>query len=136
MSKQVLGPTTKIQVNGTDLSQWCTQVTLADTKDQVEVTGFGETYKEFIPGLKDAEITASFVQDYGSSATDVILNAMYSATVAGTVKVTPDTGGTVVYTMIAQEYEYGPVNGAVGNENAISVTFKNSGTAGLTRGTS
>lgn len=136
MAKQVLGPNTQITVNGTDLSQWCTQVTLGDSKDQVEVTGFGEGYREFLPGLKDAEITATFVQDYASSAVDATLNAMYSATTSGTVKVKPDTAGTVVYTMIVQSYEYGPVSGAVGDANTISATFKNAGTAGLTRGTS
>lgn len=136
MAKQVLGPNTQITVNGTDLSQWCTQVALADTADQVEVTGFGENYKEFLKGLKDAEITASFVQDYSASSVDPILAAMYASNVAGTVKVKPDTTGTVVYTMTSFLYEYGPVNGAVGNENAISATFKNAGTAGLTRGTS
>ncbi len=136
MAKQVLGPNTNIKVNGTDLSQWCDQVTLSDTADQVEVSGFSETYKEFLPGMRDAEITATFVQDYAGSAVDATLSAMYSASVAGTIKVNPDTSGTVVYTMIARLYEYGPVAGGVGAANAINATFKNSGTAGLTRGTS
>lgn len=136
MAKMILGPGTTITVNGTNLSQWCTQVALTDSKDKQEVTGFGETYKEFIPGLRDAEITADFVQDYSGTAVDSVLATMYAATTAGTVKVNPDTSGTVVYTMVAQLYDYGPVSGAVGDPNKISVSWANSGTAGLTRGTS
>lgn len=135
MAKQVLGPNTQITVNGTDLSQYCTNVSLSDSADDVDVTGFSETYREFLPGLKDAEIGATFVQDYGASAVDAVLSAMYSATTAGTVKVKPDTSGTVVYTMVSRLYQYGPVNGGVGDANSIDVTWRNAGTAGLTRGT-
>lgn len=135
MSKQVLGPLTQITVNGTDLSQWCNQVTLEDSADEVDVTGFGETYKEFIPGLKDATITAQFVQDYASGGPDATLSPLYYNNTAGTVKVKPDTSGTVVYTMISKLYSWGPVDGGVGDANNVSATFRNFGTAGLTRGT-
>ena len=135
MAKQVLGPNTQITVNGTDLSDHCTNITLEDSADEVEVTGFKENYKEFLPGLKDATINATFVQDYGSSSVDPILGALYYANTDGTVKVKPDTSGTVVYTMVSKLYSYGPVNGGVGDANTIDVTFRNSGTAGLTRGT-
>jgi diaminopimelate epimerase len=135
MAKQVLGPNTQITVNGTDLSQFCSNVSLSDSADDVDVTGFGETYREFLPGLKDAEIGATFTQAYGSGEVDAVLSAMYSASVAGTVKVKPDTAGTVVYTMISRLYQYGPVNGGVGDANSIDVTWRNAGTAGLTRGT-
>ena len=42
---------------------WCTNITAEDSADEVEVTGFKEVYKEFLPGLKDSTITATFVQD-------------------------------------------------------------------------
>lgn len=135
MSKMVLGPLTKITVNGTDLSQWCNQVTLSDSGDKVDVTGFGETYREFVVGLKDAEVTANFNQDFASGGPDATLSPLYYNNTSGTVKITPDTSGTVVYTMVSKLYEWGPVNGAVGAENTVSATFGNFGTAGLTRGT-
>ena len=135
MAKQVLGPNTQLTVNSIDLSTWATQVAIADTKDQVEVSGFKETYKEFLPGLADAEITASFTQDYAASAVDATLAPLYAGTATFPVKVKPDTSGTVVYTMTCFLYEYGPVSGGVGDANTISATFKNAGTAGMTRGT-
>lgn len=135
MAKQVLGPNTQITVNGTNLSANCTSVTLEDTADEVEVTGFSESYKEFLPGLKDATITATFLQDYGSSSVDAVIGAQYYANTIGTVKVTPNTSGTVVYTLVDYVYSFGPVDGGVGDANSIEVTFRNAGTAGLTRGT-
>ena len=136
MAKQVLGPATKITVNGTDLSTWCTSVSLNDAKDEVDVTGFGETYREFLPGLGDASIDATFLQDTASGAVDATLYSMYTSNTAGTVKVTPNTAGTIVYTLVAKVYSYPPVSGGVGDANSIDVQFRNAGTAGLTRGTS
>lgn len=133
--KQILGPNTKVTVNGTDVSQFVTNVGLDDTADDVDVTGFGETYREFLPGLKNATITLSVLQGYGASEPDSVLGGMYYGNAAGTVKITPDTSGTVVYTMVSRIYGWSPVNGGVGDANSIDVTLHNAGTAGLTRGT-
>ncbi len=135
MAKQLLGPNTKITVNGTDLSTWCHTCTLNDTANQVDVTGFGETYSEFIQGQKTASIDAGFFQDYAASGPDATLSPLYYNNLAGTVKVTPDTTGTVVYTLVSKLEGWSPVAGAVGAANDISVTFTAFGTAGLTRGT-
>jgi len=132
---QVLGPTSTITVNGTDLSQFCTNITLEDSAEEAEVTGFGMTYRSFIPGLKDSSITATFNQSYGASEVDAVLGALYYNSTAGTVKVKPDTNGTVVYTQVSKIYSFSPVNGGVGDVNSVDVTFRNFGTAGLTRGT-
>jgi hypothetical protein len=61
---------------------------------------------------------------------------MYYNNTTGTVKVKPDTAGTVVYTQVSKLYAWPPVSGGVGDVNSIDVTFRNAGTAGLTRGTS
>jgi hypothetical protein len=135
MAKYVLGPTTQITVNGTDLSDHCSNVTLEDTSDEVEVTGFKENYKEYLPGLRDSTITATFFQDYGASSVDAVLGGLYYSRTSGTIKVTPDTSGTVVYTMIGKVYSFPPVQGGVGDAANMEVTFRNAGTAGLTRGT-
>lgn len=135
MAKIVLGPNTQFTVNGTDLSDHVSNVTVETSADEVDVTGFGETFREFLPGLKDATITATFLQDYASSSVDATLYPLWNTNTAGTVKVKPDTSGTVVYTMISKLYSYPPVSGGVGDANTTDVTFRNSGTAGLTRGT-
>lgn len=136
MAKQVLGPLTQITVGGVDLSDHCTNVSVEDSKDEVDVTGFGETYREFLPGLGDASITATFLQDTAASSVDATIYPLYAGNTAGTVKVKPNTSGTVVYTLVSKVYSYPPISGGVGDANTIDVTFRNAGTAGLTRGTS
>ncbi len=135
MAKQVLGAPTKLTVNGTDLSTWCTNVTVEDSAEEVDVTGFSENYREFVPGLKDSSITATFVQDYASGGPDATLSPLYYNNTAGTVKINPDTAGTVVYTQVSKLYNWPPVTGGPGEVSSIDVVFRNFGTAGLTRGT-
>jgi len=133
---QVLGPVSTFTVNGTDISDFVTNVTIEDSREEVDVTGFTQDTRSFIPGLRDASINATILQGYGSNEPDAVLGNLYYNNLAGTVKVNPDTNGTVVYTMISKIYSFSPVSGAVGDRNEIEVTFRNFGTAGITRGTS
>lgn len=136
MAKDILGPRTQITVAGVDLSDHCTSLSLPDSADEVDVTGFNQTYREFGVGLKDATIDATFIQDYASSSVDATLWPLYANETAGTIKVNPDTSGTVVYTLVAKLFSYSPLDGGPGDANSVSATFRNAGTAGLTRGTS
>ncbi len=135
MAKDILGPRTAVTVNGTDLSQWVTNVSVEDSAEEVDATGMKEQYREFVPGLKDSSISVTFIQDYASGGPDATLAPLYYNNTAGTVKVNPDTAGTVVYTQVSKMYNYPPVNGGPGDLNSFDVTFRNFGTAGLTRGT-
>lgn len=134
MAKEVLR-NVKITVNTVDLSDHCSSVTIEDSADEVELTAFGAGYREFQPGLKDATITASFFNDHASASVADTLQAMYAASAAGTVKVWPDANGTIVYTQVSRLYNNPTLAGAVGEANTIEATFRNAGTAGLTRGT-
>lgn len=136
MAKQLLGPRTRITINGVDLSDHCTSITTADETEEQDVTGFQETYREMADSLKTATISTTFVQDYGSSSVDATVGSIYYSTTNGTVKVNPDTSGTVVYTLVARPNSYNPVNGGPGDPSTIDTTWSNRGTAGLTRGTS
>ncbi len=123
MAKLVLGPHTTFSVNGTDLSSWVHNVTVEDTTNPVDVTGFGEPYAEFAQGLKTAQITASFFQDYVSGGPDQTLSPLYYNSTAGTVKVNADSSGTVIYTMVTKLQGYSPISGGVGDADSIDVTF-------------
>jgi hypothetical protein len=137
VAKNVLGPRSTFTVNGVDLSQYVTNIDLNDEAEEVEVTGFSQTYREYIPGLKDSSIAVTMLQDTSGTASPdhVIGNGMYYANSSGTVKFNPDTSGTVVYTQVSKVYAWPPASGGVGDANSIDVTFRNFGTAGLTRGT-
>lgn len=135
MAKHILGPNTTVTINGTDLSQWVTNVTVEDNAEEVDVTGMSEDFREYIRGIRDMSVTLTVLQDYASSGPDEVISTLYYNDTAGTVKVNPNTGGTVVYTAISKPYGWSPVSGAVSAANTVDVTFRNASTAGLTRGT-
>jgi hypothetical protein len=58
-----------IQVNGVNLSDHCSEVTVESTADKVDLTAFGAAgYRDYGQGFKDATITAKFYQDYAARA--------------------------------------------------------------------
>ena len=56
MAKQVL-KNAYVSVDGTNLSDHVSSVTIEANADKVEFTSFGATYREFGQGLKDANIS-------------------------------------------------------------------------------
>lgn len=135
MTKQLLGPNTTIKINGVDLSDHCTSITTSDETEEQDVTGFGQDYREMADSLKTASIETTFIQDYASGSVDATIGGIYYGTTNGTIKVNPDTSGTVVYTLIARPNSYNPVSGGPGDASSITTTWTARGTAGLTRGT-
>lgn len=135
MAKQLLGPRTTVTINGVNLSDHCTSVTVSDDTEEQDVTGFSQSYREMADSLKTASLETTFVQDYAAASVDATIYGIYSGTAAGTIKVNPDTSGTVVYTLIGRPTSYSPVSGAPGDASVITTTWTARGTAGLTRGT-
>lgn len=131
-TKQVVGPATQVTWNATDISQYVTNISIEDTREEVDVTGFSETYREYTDGLADASVTLTVINGTGIDPT---LYPSYANRTAGTLKFKADTSGTVVYTLVGKIYSWPPVSSGVGDVNSIDVTIRNAGTAGLTRGT-
>lgn len=140
MAKHVL-KSAVITVDGTNLSDHCSSVQIEDTSDEVDFTSFsGSNYREFGQGLHDATITATFFNDYAAASVDAVLNPLYASGGTFTVTVKPTnavaSGSNPIYTLISRLYSYSPITGSIGDANTTDVTFRNGGTAGLTRGTS
>lgn len=134
MAKEVLR-NVKITVGGTDLSDHCSSVTIEDTAEEVDFTAFGGSgYREFGQGLKDATISATFFNDHAASSVADTLQNYYSSGGTFDVKVWPDASGSIVYTQTSRLYSNPTLAGAVGDANTIDVSFRNAGTAGVTRG--
>lgn len=130
-----------ISVNGTALSDHANQITIEDSAEEVDLTGFTSAgYREFGPGLKDVTINVTFQQDFASGSVDSLLNTMYSTGAAGTVVVRPTSAAASStnpsYTLVCKLFSYGPVGGAVGDAAQVECAFRHSGTLGLVRGTS
>ena len=76
-----------IQVNGVDLSDHCSAITVEGTTEDIDVTSFTTAgFREFQTGFKDATITATFFQDFAASSG--------TASVDNTLQPLWDGGGT------------------------------------------
>lgn len=135
MAKHVV-KTPQIEVNGKDLSDHLTDVTLTYEADEVESTSSGTTVndKSFIAGLRSWSVDATFQQDYDASEVDATLFSLVGAD-PFTIKVRPTSavkGATnPSFEGSAILLSYPPMSGAVGELAKVSVKFR--GTGALTR---
>lgn len=135
MAKEVL-TAVKITVNSVDLTDHCSSVAIESEAEEVDFTAFGTSgFREFGQGLKDATITTTFFNDHAASSVADTLQPLYTSGGTFPVKIWPNASGTIVYTMTARLYSNPTLAGAVGEANTLDVTFRNAGTAGVTRGT-
>lgn len=140
MAKRVLKDA-YIQVNGVDLSDHCSSVTVASEAEQVDVTAFTTAgYRQTLTGFKTAEITATFFQDYDAASVHQTLQPLYDAGGTFTVNVkasqtTTSSTNPRITLGTATLNSYSPLAGAVGEASTMDVTFTNAGTAGITYGT-
>jgi hypothetical protein len=136
VAKEVLRDV-KITVNNVDLSDHASSVTMEDSAEEVDFTSFGPSgYREFGQGLKDSTITVTYFNDHAASSVADTHQSLYTSGGTFNVKIWPDRAGTVVYTQLSRLYTNPLVTGGVGEANTIDVTYRNAGTAGITRGTS
>jgi hypothetical protein len=129
-----------VTINGVDLSDHFSSVELSDEAEEVEFTSFSTSgYREFGQGLKDATITCTAFNDYDAGEVDATLYPLYASggTFPLTVKASSATTSSTnpIWSMTARVFSYSPLSGAVGDANTTELTFRNAGTAGITRGT-
>ena len=119
----------KITVNGVNLSNYCTSVTLNTTTDVVETTAFSSTAaKTRIAGLQDNSVTLEFAQDYGTSLVEATIYPLVGNTTTVTVSPTSTTSATSPsYSFTALCSEWQPLSGGVGELATASVTWPISG---------
>ena len=130
-----------IQVNGVNLSDHCSSVTVESTADDIDLTAFTSAgYREIAAGFKDATVTATFFQDYASGSVHSTLQPLYDAGGTFSVYVKADAGATTatnprIELVTARMFGYSPLAGGVGDASTFDTSFRNAGTAGLTYGT-
>lgn len=137
MSKFVLKDA-YIELDGDDVSDHVSSVTIDTKDDEVDVTSFGARNKETQKGLGEASIELDAYNDFEAASLDSILWALYEANEPFSVIVrpTPDAASTSnpEYELAeALLFNHQPINGKVGEAATTKVMFKNAGQAGLTR---
>lgn len=126
-----------ITIDGDDMSDHVSSVTIETTRDEVDVTAFGATNREILAGLGDATITMTVFQDFASNELDQNLWPISKSDtpVEVTVKPTSDAVSATnpEYSMMALLFNYSPIAGAVGEASTTDITFRNASSTGLVR---
>jgi hypothetical protein len=138
MAKTVLTDVS-VTINSVDLSDHISKVEVSMQKDEVDVTGFGASAKEILPGLADANIAVTFFQDFAAAEVDATLEPLYTGSSLFPIEVLPVSGSPSAtnpsYSGTFVLLEYTPISGGVGEASTMDVTFRNASQAGITRGT-
>jgi hypothetical protein len=124
-----------ISIAGQDFSDSLAAVTLDISREQLEVTSFGNTARRYIAGLQDASVTFSFHQDFAAGSVDQTMWTNLGGTVAVVIK---PTGGSVTssnpsYSFNALVVQTTPFSSNVGDLATMDLTFPVDGA--ITRGT-
>lgn len=126
-----------VTVNGVDLSDHCSHVTIETTFDDVDVTSFGATFKSVIQGLGDARLTLSLFQDFAAGSVDATLWPLVSAGTTFPVTVKPTAAAVSAtnprYDMTGVLLSYNPLDGDMGEASTTDVEIPNASQTGLTR---
>jgi hypothetical protein len=128
-----------IVVNGVNISDHVSSVTVNLSKDEVETTNFSGSGRERIAGLKDDMFEISVQQDYANSSIDATLYPLWNNETEFTVEVRPTTAADGVnnpkYTATCILLEYSPLDGTVGDLSETKVKLPAQRT-GIARATS
>ena len=126
-----------ITVDGDDISDHVSSVTIETTRDEVDVTAFGASNRELLAGLGDATITLEVFQDFASNEIDQnmyqhsIEDSPFEVTVKPTNAIVSATNPE--YSMQALLFQYSPIAGAVGEASTTTLVFRNAAQAGLVK---
>lgn len=126
-----------VEVDGNDLSEYVTSVTLSIEADDVDTTTMGNGgARTRIGGLKDGSVSITFVQDFGAAALDATLWPLFNTVVGIVIRPTSSAVGTSnpEYSFDALVNKYEPVSGSVGDRLDTEVEWPISGA--VTRATS
>jgi hypothetical protein len=140
----IVGPLTNafVSVNGVDLSDHVTSVTVTDTRSQQNITAMGATANAYSKGLGDASIQVTFLQDFTAGKVHATLSPLISSTTGVAVEVRAvnaarSATNPAMVLASAQMFDYTPLSGGVGDVSTMTVTFQNaSSTGGMTYPTS
>lgn len=127
-------------VNDVDLSDHVQSVTVELSRETQDDTAMGHTARSNAPGLKTNSISATFLQNFDSSAVDDTLWSLYDDATSHTVEVreTSDSVGSdnPSYTLTGYIESYNPIGGSVGDQHTTDVSWVNGSSTGVARATS
>lgn len=138
MAKQILRNAV-ITVNGVNLSDHASAVTINTEFDDVDLTSFGATLREHAKGIGDGSIEIEWFQDFAAASVDATLWPIAQGSTAVPVTVKADNAAVSptnpLFTMQGLLMNYSPLAGSVGEASTTSTTFQNGAQSGIVRTT-
>lgn len=129
-----------LSVGGSDISAYCTEVTLTGEYDEVEVTAMGDDVHHAVPGLANWTITVSVNQSWTAAELDAIVWPLVGASSASAIIVKPNGSTTGVnnpkWTGNGRIFSYSPMGGSVGDKAMSTFDIKPGDGTMLVRATS
>lgn len=130
-----------VELDGTDLSNLCSSVTINTPADEVDVTGFGAAFREFAQGLKDSTITLAMFQSFSTGETHDTLSPLHTSGDPFDVVIRPVASDAVAttnpeWTASVRLYDYSPLAAGVGEAATMDVTLRNASQTGIVEATS
>lgn len=129
-----VGKNTRVKVGDVDLTQSIASVTLNQTVNEIESTGFGSAAVQRIAGLQDASVSIDFHQDFASGSVSETLGSVFGGTaevkiLAGTTLSQGTATATApLYSVTVLCSQQDLVNSQVGDISTFSVTWPAVGT--------
>ncbi|RPH37045.1 MAG: hypothetical protein EHM90_00410 [Chloroflexi bacterium] len=125
-----------VEVDGTDLSDHFTQVTVEDSANEVDSTAFGSVYTQAMKGMRTCQITGTVQQDFAAASVHSVLNDLNNQDTPFEVLVTPRSAAVSATNpqfrlAESQLLGYMPLSGGVGDLSTTDVTFTNAGDTGI-----
>ena len=123
-----------ITINGVNLSDHVTSVTLNRNVDEVETTAMGDVGHDFIKGLESSSVTIDFNNDTDTANVLQTLSSRWGQSTTVTLKQTSAVTSPTnpLYTMTCLVNGTTDINGAVGDLGTQSVTWNVNGAVVIT----
>lgn len=117
-----------ILVNGVDLSDHLTEITVPEGVEKLDRTAMGADTRIGGPGLKTGQITAKYQQDYSAAKVDATLSPLLGGGQTFTVEVRPTNAARAIanpaWVATCFLSSYTPIQGKVGDEAIADVVFE------------
>jgi hypothetical protein len=119
-----------LSINGTVLHEYTKKAELTVEVEDKDVTNYASAgWKEVLGGLKSAELSVEFLQDFAATKLDSIMWPLLGTVVAFEVRADQAAVGTSnpKYTGNILINGWNPIEGSVGDEATVSHGFPTSG---------
>ena len=124
-----------ISVNGVDLSDHGSQVTLDDLREKKDITSFGATSRVYTKGLGDANVSITFFQDFAAGEVHATLQPLIGSSTPVVLIAKPTSAALSAtnpgFTMSGLLFNYAMLDAQVGEPSTLQVEFSNASQAGV-----